>query len=299
MDKTYTEKIKRLFYFAWLELKRNLAGVKYFAEADVTDNCNLRCRHCYHFHGKNDFEKKEFTAAEWRKRFKSLHETGVRIIMLVGGEPALRQDVLMLADEIFPIVYVITNGTIRIRDDFKHILFVSLEGGQKINDYIRGEGTFQKTLKNYSGDGRVIINMTLQMENYKELEKVVKIAKDNGFRGVVCNICQSGTHADKVLYQKSVKIREREIIIKEVERVKALYPKDFLISKSMIKWYKKPDHKDGCYWSRECLHFDVSWNKRRCFLKNVDCSNCGCFAGTFQNPLLTALRYPRETKMLV
>lgn len=292
-------KLQKLFYFFWLELKRNMAGVKYFAEADITDNCNLKCRHCYHFHGKNNFEKKELPLGEWRKRFESLHKSGVRIIMLVGGEPALRQDVLVLADEIFPVVYVITNGTIRIRDDFKHILFVSLEGAQKINDHMRGKGTFEKTLKNYSGDKRVVINMTLQMGNYKELEKIVKISKDNGFRGVVCNICHLGADADKVLSVKSVKRHEREIIMKEVERVKVLYPKDFLLNKSMIKWYKKPDHRDGCYWGKECLHFDVSWNKRRCFVKNVDCSNCGCFAGTFQNPLLTGLRYSREAKMLV
>ena len=45
-----------LLYLFWLELKRIIFGVKYFAEVDVTDNCNLRCKHCYHFHGKDDIE---------------------------------------------------------------------------------------------------------------------------------------------------------------------------------------------------------------------------------------------------
>jgi MoaA/NifB/PqqE/SkfB family radical SAM enzyme len=284
-------KIGALLYLASLELKRSIAGTKYFAEVDVTDNCNLRCKHCYHFHGKHNFEKKELALDEWRKRFENLHEAGVRLILLVGGEPALRQDVLMLADEIFPFVYVITNGTIRIRDDFNHQLFVSLDGAQERNDSVRGKGVFQKILKNYSGDGRVVINMTLQMGNYKNLEKVVKIAKDNGFRGVVCNICASGTDVDIPI---SVKRQEREIIMKKVECVKALYPKDFLLSKSMIKWYKYPDHTDSCFWGDECLHFDVSWNMRRCFGSNADCSNCGCLAGSFQNPLKTILRHPLE-----
>ena len=54
-------KNKDIPYLAYLELRRKVRGVKYFAEIDVTDNCNLRCGHCYHFHGKDDFEKEELS----------------------------------------------------------------------------------------------------------------------------------------------------------------------------------------------------------------------------------------------
>jgi MoaA/NifB/PqqE/SkfB family radical SAM enzyme len=289
-------KLHALFYLICMELKRSALGVKYFAEVDVTDNCNLRCRHCYHFHGKNKFEKKELPLDVWEKRFSDLHGAGVRFILLVGGEPALRQDILMLADRIFPFVYVITNGTIKIPRQFNHTLFVSLDGMQKRNDSVRGMGVFSKVIENYSGDGRVVINMTLQKGNYKDLEGVVRIAKENGFRGVVCNICASGTDAVIPMF---VKKQEREVIMKEVERVKSLYPKDFLLSKTMIKWYKCPDHRDSCFWGDETLHFDVSWNRRRCFGSNADCSNCGCLAGSFKNPLITVLRHPLGTKKIL
>jgi len=146
-------------YLAFLELKRKVLGTKYFAEIDVTDNCNLRCRHCYHFHGKADFERKELPLAIWKKRFKKLHRQGIRFVLLVGGEPALRNDVLMLAHRIFPFVYVITNGTILIPKKFDHLLYVSLDGMRKTNDSIRGQGTFNKVLKTYSGDGRVAIKL--------------------------------------------------------------------------------------------------------------------------------------------
>lgn len=284
-----------MLYLFWLEFKRAVFRKKYMAEVDVTDNCNLRCKHCYHFHGKEEFKTKELPLDVWRVRFNELHKAGVRVILLVGGEPALRNDVLMLADNIFPLVNVITNGTIKIPPEFNNRLFVSLDGSQKTNDAIRGDGVFSRILKNYSGDRRVIINMTLMKDNYKEFEYVNRIAKKHGFGGVVCNICASGTD---VKISSSVKMNERKTIIDELKRVRSLYPEVFLMSKAMIKWYEYPDHMDSCYWGDEALHFDVSWNKRRCFAK-ADCSNCGCLAGSLQNPLKMLLSHPRKASKMV
>jgi MoaA/NifB/PqqE/SkfB family radical SAM enzyme len=269
--------------------------VKYFAEVDVTDNCNLRCKHCYHFRGKDDFKTQELFIHVWEKRFNELYKSGIRNILLVGGEPTLRIDVLMLADRTFPFVYVITNGTIKIPEEFNHRLYVSIDGSQKTNDLIRGNGVFSRVMKNYSGDKRVVINMTITRDNYKELEDVIKIAKENGFKGVVCNICAGGTDVSAPMV---VRKKERKTIIKELKRVKTLYPKDFLLSTAMIKWYEYPDHRGSCHWGDEVLHFDVSWNRRRCFANNADCSNCGCLAGAFQTPL-TMLRHPKEMMKIV
>jgi len=284
-----------LFYLIFLELRRVISRVKYFAEVDVTDNCNLRCKHCYHFKGKKEFKKKELSIDVWKERFNELSKNGVRFILLVGGEPALRNDVLMLADKIFPFIYVITNGTIKIPKKFDHLLFVSLDGMEEINDSIRGKGVFSNVINNYSGDKRVAINMTITATNYKDLEDVVNMAKENSFRGVVCNICASGTDVELPLH---IKKDERKMIIDELKRVKKLYPKDFLLSRQMIKWYENPDHRGSCHWGDEVLHFDVSWNKRRCFGNNADCSNCGCLAGSMQNPLKLLLS-PRETMKLI
>ncbi len=288
-------KIHSLLYLAFLELKRKIFGIKYFAEVDVTDNCNLRCKHCYHFNDEKDFKTKELSLDIWKKRFLELHKSGIRFMLLVGGEPALRKDVLMLANQIFPVNYVITNGTLKIPESFKHILFVSLDGMKETNDSIRGKGTFSKIMKNYSQDKRVAINITLTKDNYKELEDVVKLAKENGFRGVVCNICTFGT---KVKIPMAVKKNERKIIIDELNRVKSKYPDHFLLTKSMIKWYEFPNHVGFCHWGDEVLHFDVSWNTRRCFGSNADCSYCGCLAGAMQNPL-KLVRTPKEMMKLV
>jgi MoaA/NifB/PqqE/SkfB family radical SAM enzyme len=283
------KKIYALFYLTYLELKRIVFKVKYFAEVDVTDNCNLRCRHCYHFHGKDNFKTKETPLGEWEERFNDLFKAGTRFILLVGGEPALRKDVLMLADRVFPYVYVITNGTMKIPPEFNHLLFVSLDGMRERNDSIRGDGVFSKVMKNYSGDKRVVVNMTMTKENYKGLKNVVETAKENGFRGVVCNIYTPPIGKKSPLFITE----ERKAIINELKRVKSLYPNDFLLGTSMIEWYEYPDHRSSCHWGDETLHFDVSWNRRRCF-SNADCSNCGCLAGSIQNPLKMLRHHPKE-----
>jgi len=284
----------KLSYILVLELRRIISGKIFGAEIDVTDNCNLRCKHCYHFHGKKGFKVKEISIEEWEARFNELYESGIRYVLLVGGEPALRVDVLMLADKTFPFVYVITNGTLNIPREFDNRLFVSIDGLEKTNDSIRGQGTFFKVLKNYRGDSRVIINMTITMGNYKELEKIVQLAKNNGFNGVVCNIFTPTIGENSLLF---ISKQDRKAVISELRRVKSLYPEHFLLNEKMIKWYEKPDHSDSCYWGDDVLHFDVSWNKRRCFTK-ADCSNCGCLAGSLQNPL-KMLRYPKEMSNII
>ena len=270
------------FYSLWLDLKKAIFKVKYMAEIDVTDNCNLRCKHCYHFHGKDDFKTEELPINVWIKRFNELYNAGVRSVLLVGGEPALRMDVLLVANKIFPYVTVITNGTIKIPEEFNQNIFVSIDGSQKTNDSIRGKGVFDRVIKNYSGDERVVINMTITRDNYRELEAVVKLSKKHGFQGVLCNICTGGTD---VSFPMVVRRKERAVIIKELKRVRAIYPNDFLMNKRMIKWFEYPDHRGPCPCGDEILHFDVSWNRRRCFASNADCSNCGVNAGTIESSL--------------
>ena len=270
-----------LFYFPWLEFKRIALGVKHSAEVDITDNCNLKCRHCYHFFGRDELTKKEESLEVWENRFRLLFESGVRFILLVGGEPALRIDVLMLAHRIFPFIFVITNGTKKIPREFAHRLFVSIDGSREVNDHIRGQGVYDRVLKNYAGDDRVVINMVLAKENYTELEHVVRLSVDSGFTGVVCNIY---TPRNDGYNPWDLGDGDRQAIIRELTRVKKLYPRDLLVSETMIKWYSVADHRGPCYWGDQALHYGVSFNKRRCFADNADCANCGCLAGAAQSP---------------
>ncbi len=277
-----------------LELKRKFLKGAHTAEVDLTDICNLRCRHCYHFDGKDEFQNGKLPIGIWRQRFDSLYKNGIRFVLLVGGEPTLRQDVLKLADTIFPYIYVITNGTIKMPGEFQHTLFVSIDGKEMTNDAIRGKGVFVRIIKNYSGDRRVIINMTVNRMNYQELEEIVLVAKNNGFRGVVCNMYTPTLGKTNEMF---INKDQRKVIINEFKRIKSQYPKDFLLTNKMIEWYAFPDHRGYCYWGDEVLHYDVEWKTRRCFGDKADCSNCGCLAGSIQSPL-AMINHPMEMSRL-
>lgn len=275
-------KVYIFLYLFFLEIKRILLKTKYQAEFDLTDNCNLKCEHCYHFNNPPKVLKKDETSIDiWEERFNQLYEKGIRFVLLGGGEPALRRDAIELACQKFPIVHVITNGQIKISEKFENlIIFLSLDGSREKSDAIRGKGSFERAINNYSGDGRVIINMTLMVDNYTDLEKVIKIAKENFFRGVVCNFYNSNKNHDPLIMNKN----ERAIAIQELRRVKKIHPRHFLLTKAMIDWYAKTNHEGYCYWGDEVLHFDSFWKSRRCF-SGLNCANCGCFAGSLQSPV--------------
>jgi MoaA/NifB/PqqE/SkfB family radical SAM enzyme len=268
------------YRFFWYELKRVAAGIKHTASIDITDACNLRCVDCYHFRDKNNIED-DIPESLLRERFLEIHNRGIRFVTLLGGEPALRLDVLKRASEIFPLVDVITNGTIKIPVEFNHRLFVSVDGIPEIHDKLRGKGAFERIIKNYSGDQRVIIFPTLNRINYIGLEELTRIAKEHNFKGVACGLYMASPGSDD---PQKLLPEERKLIIEEVRRVRSLYRKTVHMTDFMLKWYEKADHRDSCYVRDQILHFDVSWKEKMCF-GDLDCSNCGCLAGASQSPL--------------
>jgi MoaA/NifB/PqqE/SkfB family radical SAM enzyme len=119
--------------------------------ASITDSCNLHCAGCY-ARAHERAVKPELTGEQWRGVFKSARELGISVILLAGGEPFRRRDIIEIAgsfgDVIFP---VFTNGTL-IDDETiaflrkcKNIVpILSLEGLESETDERRGKGVFGK-----------------------------------------------------------------------------------------------------------------------------------------------------------
>ena len=69
-----------------------------FMIASVTSSCNLRCKGCYHKALKRSHEK-EMDLKRWETLIGEARELGVTFILVGGGEPLLRKDILnTLAD---------------------------------------------------------------------------------------------------------------------------------------------------------------------------------------------------------
>jgi MoaA/NifB/PqqE/SkfB family radical SAM enzyme len=282
----------RFLHILFLEAKRILLNVKYVAEFDLTEKCNLSCKHCYLAKFTPNEYQSDMEINCWNDLFENLCAKGVRRVLLLGGEPALRMDVILLSKQIFPYVDIITNGTIYIPEEFNDRLYISIDGNEQTHDNLRGKGTFRQIINNYKYDKRVIIAMTLTKENYIEMEDMIKLAKEFKFRGVACDIY---TPAPDTGNNDPMFIDEvtRKNIIEEMRRLKRKYKNSFLMSDTAIKWSENPDHRDSCYWRDKVLHFDSSLKEREaCYF--YDCRYCGHFAGAnlgyLTNKLLKILK---------
>jgi Fe-coproporphyrin III synthase len=285
-------RVFRFVHIGFLEIKRLILGTIYLAEFDVTDDCNLRCKHCYHFRAKKTHNYNQLPIEQWETKFKELHKKGIRRILLIGGEPALRLDVIETASRIFPYIDICSNGTIKVPDFYKQKIFVSIDGDQETHDDIRGTGAYKKILSNYHGDNRVVISMTITNNNYNTIEKVIDIAIENNMIGVSCDVytpAPGKSDNDPMIISPEI----RKEIVEELVRLKKKYPYHLLMSNAAIEWYKNPDHSNKpCYWRSASVHFNTQL-KEKPACDYYDCSNCGHFAGANLSPLAKWVKKPK------
>lgn len=125
-----------------------------FLIASITGNCNLNCAGCYDRANHICGSHAELSREQWGRVFTEAEELGVPVILLAGGEPMMRIDVLEEAALHPAILFpVFTNGT--MFDDDRLKLFeahrnlvpiISIEGDESQTDIRRGDGTYLKTM---------------------------------------------------------------------------------------------------------------------------------------------------------
>lgn len=126
-----------------------------FLIASITSVCNLHCAGCYaranHACGEDLFDG-QLTEGEWRKIFLEARDLGISFILLAGGEPMLRREVIQTAGAIPEILFpIFTNGTmldeayLDLLERHRNLVpVVSIEGEAVATDRRRGEGVYQR-----------------------------------------------------------------------------------------------------------------------------------------------------------
>ena len=139
--------------------KKNGLHVPPFLIASITSSCNLHCAGCYSRcnHATSDEAPvKQLTGEEWLKIFTEADELGISYILLAGGEPMLRRDILEAAGKMKNVIFpIFTNGTyldekyFKLFDKCRNLVPVmSIEGGKEETDSRRGAGIYEKLLSN-------------------------------------------------------------------------------------------------------------------------------------------------------
>jgi MoaA/NifB/PqqE/SkfB family radical SAM enzyme len=143
---------------AYLE-KENL-HIPPFLISSIATDCNLSCTGCYaranNICGTKEANKtKELSADQWLKIFNEAAQMGICFILLAGGEPFLRKDIIEAASKIKEVIFpIFTNGTVvneTYLDFFsKHLNLIpilSLEGRKEGTDERRGKGVYNKVIQ--------------------------------------------------------------------------------------------------------------------------------------------------------
>ena len=164
--------------------KDNGLHIPPFLIASITSSCNLHCAGCYSRcnHATVDTAPvKQLTGEEWLKIFTEANELGVSFVLLAGGEPMLRRDIIEAAGKMKNVIFpIFTNGTYidekyyRLFNKCRNLIPVmSIEGGKEETDLRRGAGIYDRLIANMEEfKKRNLIfgaSVTVTTENVKEV----------------------------------------------------------------------------------------------------------------------------------
>ena len=215
-----------------------------FLIASITSKCNLHCAGCYSRcnHATVDAEPvSQLTGEEWLRIFDEADDLGISFILLAGGEPMLRRDIIEAAGKkpgiLFPIF---TNGTFmdepyfKLFDQCRNLIPVmSIEGEQEITDARRGPGIYDRLITNMDElHRRGLIfgaSVTVTTQNIKDVasDTFLKKLSDRGCKAVIFVEYVPVTEESRDLAPGDA---EREYLAAEIARLRAEHPEMVYIS---------------------------------------------------------------------
>lgn len=164
-----------------------------YLELQITDKCNLRCRHCYIATDKTKKlnSGKAFNELSVNRISKILKEfeqmQGLRVL-ITGGEPLVHsefREINEMLPELFVRKILFTNGILLDKKILKKLnvneIQISIDGLEKAHNALRGQGTFKMAMQAAkaaisSGFDVSIATMIhpLNLNDFDEMERLLK-----------------------------------------------------------------------------------------------------------------------------
>ncbi len=159
----------------------------------ITNRCNLRCKGCYH-HALRESTPVELSTDKMRSIIAEARGLGISFMVLAGGEPFMRPELLSITAE-FPdvVFFVFTNGLLldeekitQLKRQRNVIPIISLEGHRAETDERRGNGVYGRlkyTLSQLKANGIFAgVSLTVTSRNFETVtdESFVRELLDTG-----------------------------------------------------------------------------------------------------------------------
>lgn len=218
----------------FMEMGKN---IPVFLIASITSSCNLHCTGCYSRANNacnDNVPKNQLTDKEWEDIFRQAKDIGISFIVLAGGEPMLREDVINKATNFPEILFpIFTNGTmmnnnyLKIFDENRNLVpVISIEGNEEITDARRGKGVYSKLIDSMkllkSNNIFFGVSITFTKRNLSSLlsKEYIEKLHDYGCK-VIFFIEYVPLSADTVDMAPGDK--ERELLSKEINNLREKY----------------------------------------------------------------------------
>ncbi len=224
--------------------EKNGEHIPTFLIASITSQCNLHCAGCYSRcnHATVDSAPVlQLTDAEWLRIFDEADSLGISFILLAGGEPMIRRDIIEAAGKKQNILFpILTNGT--FLDDRYLVLFdkcrnlipvMSIEGGKTVTDARRGDGVYNKLIANMDElHKRNLLfgaSVTVTTENIREISSDAFIGDlvNKGCKLVIFVEFVPVTEDSRELAPGD---EERDYLSGEIARLRDAYPEILFLS---------------------------------------------------------------------
>lgn len=224
---------------------------------EITNTCNYHCCYCI-FSSESKKYEHELTTDEVKRVIKELKENNFTYIKFTGGEPFIRKDmikILKYASELGFDMDISTNASLitdEIAKELKNIKFsmvhVSLDGNDKYShEYVRGENTFEKTIRGikYLTNNQIYtrIGTVIYKQNEDKLEEIVKLAIELKANEIIFSFMEAvgRLEGDETLISK----RTTDSVKEELEKLAAKYEKQIQVKYSLAE-NKTSETKECC-----------------------------------------------------
>lgn len=201
---------------------------------ELTDACNLNCRHCFSACGKNRSTYWDYAAA--LHLIDELAALKVFTLTLSGGEPLLHprlSELIAYASERHLGIRLATNGTL-VTDDFlkeikPHNLLsaqVSIDGLASTHDVFREQsGSFQQAieaLQRFIAAGLyTVMTVTVSKKNHLQIPALIEIAEELGVSAIKISACAPLGRARNQTENLQLSHEEARILAQSVQEKKA------------------------------------------------------------------------------
>jgi MoaA/NifB/PqqE/SkfB family radical SAM enzyme len=200
---------------------------------ELTDRCNLRCRHCFQQRhaGNGDLPLGIIEGV-----LRDAAACSVNHVSFTGGEPTLHREFVRILDlcvEANCSFSFVSNGStfrrvyrslLARRQWFSGVTF-SVDGAREAtHDQLRGEGSYRQVLRaasicNFTGLP-FTLNMVLTRENRMEMDALVDLAVSLGSGGVRFGFLMPGDGVDTAAL--ALTLSERRVVESEVRRLQQM-----------------------------------------------------------------------------